>query len=255
MTAHHRERRVIAAVRFVDQPTGELAHSDFAVVGDGTWVRNRSGMYVLVGHPDLKEYTEKFDTPPNAPTAESVNIHGEVRDPSGRYMARAFSIKVPRKNTTTHRDIFESISVPLPPATTTALRQTWAAVRVSVRYADAPGRAPAAIEGALVSLKDMERGLVYVGLSDRRGEALVISSGIPLFRAGDNDTAIFEPTVAHKLSVCVDPAATDPETGRRATLPDPEDLWARRTHIVRRERSFRLAAGQAMHISVDVPRP
>lgn len=255
MSAHTTERRVIAAVRFIDQPTGELANADFEVVGDGSWVRNRSGLYVLVAHPDLKGYVEKYDTPPTSPAAESITIKAEVRERGGRYMGRAFSIKVPRRATSTHRDVFQPVSVALPPTTTTALRQTWAPVRVSVRYDAAPGQVGIPIEGALVSLKDMERELVYIGLTDRRGEALVISSGIPLFRAGDNDTAIFEPTVAHKLSVVVDPAATDPENGRRATLPDPEDLWARRTSIIRRERSFRLAAGQAMHIAIEIPRP
>lgn len=241
-------RRVLAAVRFVDRATARPIASMLRVSSpDADFARNRVGLWVVraaAGVPD----------DPASITPLSVTVHAEVSDPSGTYLPRAFTVAVPRAPDAS-ASLFAPVDVELPPSPAVLMRSTWAAVRVHVRLtptAAEPDGTP--VEGALVRLDSSELGLRCVTLTNHLGEALAIGHGIPRFSPGSDDTAILQPAMPHNVRIVVDPAATDFATGRRSTVADPDDLWARRASLRRRSRQVPLAVGQSSTQVFDIPR-
>mgnify|MGYP000489136104 CR=1 FL=1 len=89
---------------------------------------------------------------------------------------------------------------------------------------------------------------VYGASVDVSGDFAVV--GLP----GDGEDEVVSGTVRHRIRVIADLAATDLDTGRRATLADPQDLWDRRTSLAQSGRSRNLTAGEARHIVFNLRR-
>jgi hypothetical protein len=226
------DRRALAAVRFLDPITRRPVPDGLEVrvpTGSASFYPNASGMWVLRARGVLPTHAHAFEAPPGAPAEGSVTVSAEVHDTRGRYLPRAFQLAVPRVG----EALFTPVDVELAPSPSLPLRQTWAAVRVSVRFGtdgDHPEVVP--IEGAYVRLSAAELGGLRCGsLTDARGEALVVGHGIPRFLPGEDEETVIRATVAHELRVVVDEAATDLGTGRRSALADPDDLWERRDEL------------------------
>jgi hypothetical protein len=222
------DRRVLAAVRFLDPITGTPV-PDGLQVSSTSFYPNASGMWVLRAKGLLPTHAHEFEAPPGAPPEGSVTVSAEVHDTRGRYLPRAFQLAVPRVG----EALFAPVDVWLVPSPSLPLRQTWAPVRVSVRFAtDGTHPQPVPIEGAYVRLSSTELGgLRCASLTDARGEALVVGHGIPRFLPGEDEDTVVRATVAHELRVVVDESATDLGTGRRSTVADPDDLWERRDEL------------------------
>jgi hypothetical protein len=235
------DRRVLAAIRLVDDAVASRPDERCVVSGPGTWVENRSGDWVLVDHPALPTFERAFVTPDGA--VASLPVVAEARPLGRRYLARRFRFSVPR----TGPAMYEPVVVSMPPSPAHALRPTWTAVRAVVRWA-AQGAQPAVpLEGVLVRLS-VGGALRTQTLTDARGEALAISAG--LLATG------LDPAVPHKLTHVLDPAATEAATGRRTSLADPDDLWERRASLMLKTTSSRpLKPGEETVFSVEFPRP
>jgi len=248
-------RRVLGAVRLLDWATGALVTAPLKVSAPGaTWTQNRSGTWVLSALDGLASHAHEFTAPPSTPAARSITVTSVVTDPRRAWQPRAFTFKVPRPVGSGPNDLFTPQDVFLPPSPTTPVRATWAAVRLSVKFAtDASHPVAVPIEGALVRM--VTGGEVRcMSLTDERGEALVIGHSIPMFSAGDDET-IIAPAQPHDLTIVVDPAATDADTGRRTTVADPDDLWARRASLRRVAKNNQpLAPGDERSLPITIPR-
>lgn len=248
------DRRVLAAVRFLDPVTGHPVGDGLSVVARSasSWFPNRSGLWVLRATGVLAGHARRFEAPPATPAAESVSIAADVVDREGRFAPRRFLVRVPRVGDA----LTTAIDVRLCPSAAYPLRATWAAVRVSVAYAP-DGSHPVAtgIEGALVRLESAELGgLRCATLTDPRGEALVIGHGVPRFLPGDSEDEILKGSVEHTVTVVVDRPATAPD-GRRTEVADPDRLWANRATLgIASSASFALQMGGFHSLTVQIPR-
>ncbi|MCB9741718.1 MAG: hypothetical protein H6741_02320 [Alphaproteobacteria bacterium] len=246
------DRRVLAAVRFRDPATGSFVGSGLEVQAElGRWILNRSGDWVLASAPGLEGHRFAFDAPPELPAERSVTVRAVVHDRRGRYLSRGFSIEVPRLPGDGSANLFDPIVVDLPSSPNQALRPAWAAARISVRTPPSeawPQGMP--VEGALVRLHRSGHGELCRGLTDHRGEALVISPRLPLFAAGAS--SVFDPSVRHSVRVIADLDAIDPSTGRRGAIADPDQLWADRSGLSDRTRSFDLSPGESVSREVEL---
>ncbi|MCB9742421.1 MAG: hypothetical protein H6740_07475 [Alphaproteobacteria bacterium] len=247
------DRRALAAVRFRDQATGSFVSAGLVVQGgEGRWVQNRSGVWVLTRAPGLEHHRFEFDAPPDSPPERSVSVSAVVVDARGRYLPRTFTLGVPRIPGDSGDDLFDAVVVDLPPSPALPLRPAWACARVTVRTEPTPTWPQGMpIEGALVRLYRRDHGEVCRGLTDHHGEALVISTGLPLFAAGES--AVFDARVHHSARAVVDLSAYDMETGRRAAPADPDALWAARASLPDRSRGFDLSPGEMVSRDIEIP--
>lgn len=247
------ERRVLAAVRFVDLATGDRVSDPLRLQSVGRWIQNRSGDWVLVDHPDFSDLATRFEQPGGLPAPGTVPLRVVVSDPRLRWVARAFRIGLPRLPKNPWHDLLEPVVVTLGPGPAVPLRSTWSALRVHVRIPAAPGRDAVPLEGALVRVTTAAGDLRAQTLTDARGEATAPVARVPLFAAGEDSGPVLEPQVLHRLHVVVDPAVTDPETGRRASVADPDDLWSRRAALAHVGGTALLTVGRELARVVDVP--
>ncbi|MCC6872717.1 MAG: hypothetical protein IT378_00295 [Sandaracinaceae bacterium] len=239
------ERLPLCAVRFADGVTGRAIASDLEVRSPGgTWSRTSSGIWVLRAASSVAT-----DAAPL-----SVAVTASVVDRGRAYLPRSFTVHVPRVMDGSP-DLREIVTVVLPPSPIAPLRSTWAAVRIHARLAPTssiPEGTP--LEGVAVRLEGTGLGLRCLTLTNHLGEALAIGHGIPLLSAGEDDSAIVQPSVQHRVSAVLDPALVDPKTGRSLGIPDPDDLWARRGSLRRRSRVLSLAVGASVAHVFDFPR-
>lgn len=245
------ERRYLGAVRFVDRATGGTIQAPLALSAEGCrWHQNRSGLWVIGWAPGLAEHTRSFERAPGAPAAGTVPVTVDVADRSGDWLPRRFTLTLPRAGADSGPA--PAVDVALSPSPAAPARRNWGQIRVAVRLnsAEHPGGLPA--EGALLRVSG--GGREATGLTDARGEGLVLLPGVPLFSSSDSSTAVIERRASLRLWVVVEKAGTDPKTGARRHPPDPDALWTARSTAgcVQHSRSFTLAAGESRSFSVQL---
>lgn len=248
MISERVERRVLAGVQAVDLTTGTPITTGIRIEGEGTWLPNLSGVWVLHDHPDFAEYVTSFAAPPAAPLRV---LRPVVRCTDGRWQTRAFSLSLPRSAVGGDPALFRPLQVPLSPSASAGVRRGWAAVRVSVRLAT--GQVP--VEGAVVRVLQ-GANLRAIAQTDRNGQALALVPAIPLFVAAGDGEAVTVPGVNHTLIVVLEPAAVDPDTGRRlpsAGAVDPDDVWSRRETLVQSEQNLSLSHATERVVAVELP--
>ncbi len=245
------DRRALAAVRFIDAATSTTPDAPLRVTSErGTWVANRAGLHVLTAAEGLEDWSTAFEAPPTTPPPEVISLNAEVVDPTGRYLPRAFNLRLPRPEAVASQPIV----VRMPPASRANIRKSWSRVTIAAQLApDASHPLPVPLEGAAISLFVDGYGELCLSLTDHRGEGLVYGWGLAAFEAGDGDDLV-STTHRHRARVVYDPARTDLETGRRTSIPDPDDLWARRDTLVLRQQVKRLPAGGRHHMVFSLPR-
>jgi hypothetical protein len=218
--------RVLGALRPVSAVTRTAIVDHLEVAGAGLqFLRKPNGLLVIVSAAGFSDSTRYSEQPlPHAATSFAV----EIRDPARHWLPRRLQLTLPRDPTATPTararsgSLFRPVDVELLPAAAAALSPWWAAVRVAVRR-PAPGADPEPVGGALVRLRAMpdaqprdgipdapaaaDAPALGYGLSDPRGEALVIVPALPAHtfadgiangraRAdGDDDPATTEPSI------------------------------------------------------------
>lgn len=217
------DRRVLGAIRFVDSATRNRVEGGLNVESSQAVLRvNRLGLWVIHEAVGLEAHTVQFETQPAAPPLESIAVTLTINDPVGRYLARRATVRLPRDpdpaKATQPQSLFRPIDIALFRSPASAASPGWAVIRAHVQN-NATG---AALGGALLRVIRARDGQVIAqGLSDNRGEAMLIVPGIPVTTFNNdggpplatevnvNIQAIFDPAA----SGVVDPDAIDPGAG------------------------------------------
>lgn len=185
--AENLDSRVLGAISLVDAATGQRIVEHMSVSsGSATLFRNRSSLYVISDAGGLANYVASFDTPSAPPVGSSV-ISLEVTDPNNKYLSRVASIALPRDaiaaNWQNSDSVFQPISLELYRNVQTKTLVNWSLVRVTAE--DGSG---APVSGAFVQvLRVSDDELLGRGITDQRGEALVIIPNIPITIFSDSD--------------------------------------------------------------------
>jgi hypothetical protein len=220
MIAESSDRRVLAAVLFVDGVTGAVIDTPLVIEGSGLgWLRNRRAFWVLTAAPGLEAHVTSFAGPPATPPVGSVRHTVTMRDPAGRYLPRLTTLALPRNPDPADADqsdsLFQPIVVPLYPAVTARLATGWAVLRLTVT-GGAPG---SRLRGALLRVRRAADGPVLArGLSDDRGEALVPVPGIPVTTWSEEPDAVIVNEIDAILQVIPNPGP--------GVVADPDALEA-----------------------------
>lgn len=186
------EQRVLGALRLVDHATQAPLASAMRLHAEGVGlVRNRRGLYVITHADGLEAHTEAFLEPPGTPPLEDNAYTLTIEDPQRRYLPRIAVLRLPRDpdpdNAGNADSLFTPQDIAMYPASTAALSPNWSTVRVSVTEGPDPQTAPPQ-RGALIRIIDAaDDSVLASGLSDERGEALVIVPGVPVTRFADED--------------------------------------------------------------------
>jgi hypothetical protein len=214
------DRRILGAVRFLDAATHARIEAGLKVESPHADVRkNRSNLWVLWNATGLEAHTISFDHPPTVPPVASVAVELTVSDGSGTYVARKAVIRLPRDPDPSRADqtdsLFQPFDVQLYRTPNAAVSPGWAVFRAQVTQSTT--KSP--LRGALVRvLRVSDNQVLARGMSDHRGEALVVVPGIPVttFSAGGGSP------LATEIDVTVQ-AIFDPGAG---PIPDPDAVEA-----------------------------
>jgi hypothetical protein len=205
MKLEHCDTRVLGAIRWVDAVTRTAITQPLAARSStAILARNHRGLSVIRSALGLEKYRRVFvlsDLPAaDVKADESVTVQGEVRDPSGAYLPRAFTVKLPRPATSDAprpaNSLFAPMDIHLLPSPQARTMAGWAQVRVTVRdssdalYANVLVRVVAATGSAAVLGR---------GMSDGRGEALVIVPDLPLFQPGATPEVLVTSEIAARI--------------------------------------------------------
>ena len=186
------DRRYLGALKCIDRAAGFHLTGLMRVTSDDLeFIRNRSSLYVISKAAGLENHLDVFDAAPDTPAVGSLSFDVNVVDPNRRYLPRAIEIALPRDADPAHADnadsLFKPIEVNLYPSPSAGLSANWTAVRVSVTR-EASGSNPTPVAGALLRvIRDTDDEVLSSGLTDERGEGLVIVPGIPITQFADDD--------------------------------------------------------------------
>ena len=186
------DRRYLGALKCIDRAAGfHLTRLLRLSSNDLEFIRNRSSLYVIKNARGLEHHLDAFDAAPDSPAVGTLSFDVDVVDPSLRYLPRRITVALPRDadpaNTGTDGSLFRPIEVPLYPSPGANLAANWTAVRVSLTR-EAAGSTPVPVAGALLRvIRNSDDAVLSSGLTDERGEGLVIVPGIPITQFADDD--------------------------------------------------------------------
>lgn len=247
------DRRVLAALRFVDATTGAAIETPLVIAGDRIRViRNRLDRYVLLEAPGFTAYTAAFRT---VPAVAATTIDLVVRDPSGRYLPRPVRVPLPRDLDPAHDatpgSIWAPITARLYPSPTRPIGVGWATLRLRVQRAGTTDGLPFAYVRVERASDNVE---LATGFADERGEALVPIAGVPVtsWSASPSSSPVTT-TVAARVTAYYDRTAYDPAADR---YPDPDVFAVAHPPFPHSNPiPFDLASGHAETRRIDVPLP
>lgn len=247
------DRRVLAALRFVDATVRSQVTGALEIRGDGVrTIRNRSGLHVITEAPGFGAYTAAFRQLPEVAPAQ---VTLTVRDHTGSYLPRRLAVALPRDPDPAHVEqegsLFRPIDVALYPSPTAAAGAGWAILRLSIKRAGSDEGLPFAYVRVVRSSDDQR---IAAGLADERGEALVAVPGVPVtsWSTSPTDSPVVS-TVAVRVTAYYDRAAFDRKAG---VYPDPDRLEVTFSSLPHStDQLFDLASGRERTRRIDVPVP
>lgn len=185
------ERRILAAIEFydvvTDAPVRELLRLE---AGAGvSFVRNRSGYYVLLSAPGWEDYSTCFLTPPDIAPRTLVL---KVSDPHDRYLSRAFQVTLPRSlDTAQENAVYKPVRVPVFPAPAAHTPSNWAKLYATIKEEGTGHLLPWAL--LIVEWKGVKNtAMSSSGLADQRGEVVIPLPGILLQVTSDDQDHLTE---------------------------------------------------------------
>jgi hypothetical protein len=249
------DERVLAVVRFIDAVTRLPIDIPLKVSTDVEvkWIRTARGIFAIRFIPGL----DSADSDAADATPGSIEIGITVRDPSGQYLARRRTLRLPRDADVEHADdpapalpadldpdqdatvgsLFKPLDVLLFPAPRMQVAPGWAVVRATIT-GDTPD---SRLAHALVRvLREDDDETTHLGnaLADDRGEALVAVTGIPATSFNGGSGPVMLPGANVTLEIVFDPSAPTP--------PDPFDLEQRHEDLLVRTIPLRLVPGRVL---------
>lgn len=172
------DRRILGALRFVDHVTGSMVRRPMAIIAPNVkFITNRSRLQVISCAIGLEGHLTSFNEPLGASLKK---FDMTIQDPLGEYLDRSMTLKLPLDpDPEENNSIFEPVDVPLFAAPAAHLSPNWSVIRASIYdLADLANERP--VPGALLRILDSGGSLMMSGMSDERGEAIVIIPGIPI---------------------------------------------------------------------------
>jgi hypothetical protein len=249
------ERRVLGAVQFIDAVTRSPVREFVRVESAGSrLIRNRQALYIIWEATGLESHATAFESPPTVPALESLELALTVSDAGRSYLPRRAVIRLPRDpnpaNASAPNSLFRPIEIALLPSPAAAASVNWALLHATV-LDQATGRP---LPGALIRvLRASDASVLARGMTDWRGrvvgEALVAVPNIPITTFNTGGGAVLTTQVAVNVEAIFDPRFDPAED----TLPDPDDVEARRASLRRATMVTQLSAGQRRSFSIQVP--
>jgi hypothetical protein len=244
--------RVLGALRLADATTGDWVTGPFRVTASGaSFIRNRSGVYVIASAPGLESHVTEFSAAPTTPGVGSVPLTVTVEDPSGRYLARALEVALPRDPDPDHADdeasLFRPVRVPLYPSPAAPTYPGWAVVRVSVTRTGSETGVPHAWLRLRRASQAPSDPPLAAGMSDTRGEALVAVSGIPVTNWDVDDGPLLATDVDAVIEAYYDVNAGSP--------PNPDAIDARRETLPSASQDLKVASGRQSIVRLELTLP
>lgn len=199
------------------------------------FVRNRSGVHVLLEAPGWQGYCGAFDLEEaeDLPAVGSKRLDLAVVDLSGRFLPRLFSVDLPRDPDPAHRDtpgsLFQPIDVLLYSSPVGRPATGCAVLRLRVTKKGSTEGLP--WTRVHVVRDDPGRKVLARGLCDDRGEALIPVPGIPVTSwngdAGDGKVIVTETAVEivarFKAVASLFPNPDDLDDDFDSSVPPDED--------------------------------
>lgn len=258
------ETRALGALRFVGAATGVMITTPMrlSVENDAArFLRNRGGVYVISSWAPLAAHEQAFAEPPDEPATGSIDMTVDVSDPSGRYLPRRVTVRMPRDPDPAAggaESLFRPVDVPMYPAPRAATGTNWSVLRVSV----SDGSSGDALGGVLLRVR-RNGELLARALTDGRGEGLVPLAGIPLVTFGEDDDAVVVDAVNVTLHAVFDPdqgtrmTAAALGAGARAPAPvvDPNALEADADTLPSETLALSVAARRSQRVAITLDLP
>lgn len=251
------DSRVLGAFRLIDNPTQAVIKRPLNVSAtDTSFIRNRSHHYVISKTAGLEHHTEAFSEPPPSPPLGDVDLDINVHDPVHRYLPRITTISLPRdplpENADDADSLFQAVPVQMYAAPTFPMHPNWSGIRASLLIEGAEDPVPGALLRVIRTSDDV---VLARGISDPRGETLVVVPGIPItnFTVSDeeDDFDASGPVVISETAVQVEVIVND-------ALPwpvNPDVLEANRETWIREGDEpilLTLRTGQIEAINIEV---
>lgn len=186
--------RVMAAIRFIDAISLLPVREPVEVSGART-VRNTSG-YTIICAPEpapaeLSSYFSRFrnELAADEPTAGTIPLTLTASVSGGRYLARQFTLALPLQETDSEQPnyLFNPVEVALYPAPIYPLERQWAVIRLRVFQLLAVPLAGVIVSATTAANPNLVLGR---GLSDKRGETLIIVPGLRPATMDDPETTV-----------------------------------------------------------------
>ncbi len=223
------DNRVLGAIRWIDAVTRApitVPLVPLASPPNAThlrFIRNFSGLTVITHADGLETYTATFNLddldPGDAVPALSLELHGQVTDPTGNYLPRRFTLDLPLDadptltppdNTRPPNSLFEPIDVELLPSPSAKVPAGWAQVRVLILDAEGDPIPHALARVVATAADPADEVTLGFGQSDSRGEALVAIPGLKNFAPGATEDEVVTIETAARLEIVFPPPADDP---------------------------------------------
>ena len=185
----YKDHRYLGAIRLIDAATGITVNRPMRVVSNGlTFIQNLSGLYVIKNAVFLAHHIDEFEAAPETPAIGSLSYQVSIYDPLKIYLPRSMDVALPKDpDENNENNIFTALEVPIYNGPTARILSNWSVIWVSVFQPGGEG-SNHPIPGALLRVVRTEDEVVISrGLTDQRGEALVIVPGIPITNFSTED--------------------------------------------------------------------
>lgn len=248
------EQRVLGALRLIDRVSQTpLTRAMRLTSTNAASVRNMRGYYVVTHAAGLEAHTAAFQQPPAIPALGANSYTFEINDMQNRYLPRLVRLQLPRdpnpSNIGNANSLFRPIDVAMYPASTASLAHNWSSLRATVTQG--PDQIP--LRGALLQVIAKEDNLLIAsGISDSRGEALVIVPGVPITKFADTGdvggAGDVPPVVVNTL-----PVRLELSLSSNATWPvNPDDLEQNHAANRRMTMDLTLSTGRMEKVTINL---
>lgn len=231
------DNRIVGAIRWVDAITQSPIPLPLVATSEAMrFTRNLSGLAVITHAAGLEPYAEAFRLEDLDEEDEvevgSLELEGQVADPTGTYLPRKFTIELPRDpspellppdNRRPENSLFTPIDIELLPSPSAKLAPGCAQVRVLI-LDDEGNPIPNALARVVATADD---AILGCGLADARGEVLVAVPALKQFAPGPTEEEVVTVETEARLEIVHPPPDEEvvdwTELREAAAAPDDVD--------------------------------